>query len=115
MNASTRRFVLVALLLSVAIGAGLAYLASGDPDGLESAVLKTRCSGAEDPEQCLEDAAGDPVLTVAPAPFEDYDVTWLSGIAGVAVTFLVGAALVAAVRGGRGRDDRARDRATRGP
>jgi cobalt/nickel transport protein len=95
------RLVLVGLLVSLVVGVGVSYLASPEPDGLEAAYLRTACADAADPEACLEEAAGEPVFDAAPLP--DYEVTWLSGLLGVAACFAVGAGLVAAVRAGRAR------------
>lgn len=96
-------FTLAGLAVALVAGVLLSNFASADPDGLESAVLKTQCADAADEEACLEEAAGDPVYTAAPLP--DYEITWLSGLLGVLVCFAVGAGVVALVRGtSRGRD-----------
>jgi hypothetical protein len=110
-TSSTRSFVLVSLFVAVVIGSGLAYLAAGDPDGLESAIIKTQCADAPDAGECLDEAAGEPAVVVAPGPLDDYGVTWLSGIVGAAITFLAGAGLVALVRSGRAGRERERDEA----
>jgi len=96
--------VLVGLGLSLLVATGLSYLASGAPDGLESAVLKTACESAADPTACLADlAAGDNGYDAA--PFPDYALpsgtsAWLAGAAGVAATFAIGAGLVRIARAG---------------
>lgn len=78
----------------------LSNFASGSPDGLESAVLRTQCADApagEARDACLAQAAGYPVYDAAPLP--DYEVTWLSGALGVLVCFALGTGVVALVRG----------------
>ena len=99
-------FVLAGLLVAVVAGVALSNFAAAEPDGLESAVVKTQCADAADPDACLEEAAGEAVYTAAPLP--DYEITWLSGLLGVAVCFAVGAGLVAIVRRGRRGEDEAR-------
>ncbi|HEY8341084.1 MAG TPA: PDGLE domain-containing protein [Egibacteraceae bacterium] len=91
--------VLGGLLVAVVVGVVLSAFAASEPDGLESAVVKTQCAEAPDPEACLEEAAGEPVYTGAPLP--DYEITWLSGLLGVIVSFVLGAGLVALLRRGR--------------
>jgi cobalt/nickel transport protein len=92
LSAFTLGGLIVALLAAVV----LSSFASPDPDGLESAVLKTQCAEAADPDACLAEAAGDPVYTAAPLP--DYRITPLSGLLGVLVCFAVGAGVVALLR-----------------
>ena len=105
---SLRGFVLAGLLVAVVAGVVLSNFAAAEPDGLESAVVKTQClpggtAGAPEPDACLEEAAGEAVYTAAPLP--DYEITWLSGLLGVAVCFALGAGLVALVRRGRRGED----------
>jgi len=88
------RYVLGGLLLAVLIGAVISGFASGAPDGLESAVLKTQCQDASDPQICLTDAAGDAAYTGAPSGLADYEVGWLSGIVGVMACFAIGGGLL---------------------
>lgn len=96
-------FVLTALTLALVVGAGLSALASGQPDGLESAVARTQCSSAPDVDACLDELAGEPAVAVAPAPLDGYATTWLSGVVGVVATFAVTAGALALVRAGRRR------------
>lgn len=91
------RFTLAGLALALVAGVVLSAFASGNPDGLESAVLKSQCADASDPDACLAEAAGDPVYTAAPLP--DYEITPLSGFLGVLACFALGAGAVALVRG----------------
>jgi hypothetical protein len=103
-------FVLAGLAVALVAGVLLSSLASGDPDGLESAVMKTQCpAGASDEEldACLEEAAGDPVYTAAPLP--DYEITPLSGFFGVIAAFMVAFGIIALV-GVRSSGDHPSDR-----
>lgn len=94
-------FTLAGLAVALVAGVVLSNFASPDPDGLESAVLRTQCAEAADADACLADAAGESVFTGAPLP--DYRITPLSGFLGVLVSFGLAAGLVALVR--RGRSD----------
>lgn len=105
------RFTLAGLAVALLAGVVLSSFASGSPDGLESAVLRTQC--AEEPEgsardDCLAEAAGDPVYTSAPLP--DYEVTPLSGLLGVVLCFLLAVGTVALVRRRSDRDRSGRSR-----
>lgn len=112
MTWSVQRLVIAGLLVSLVVGMGLSLFADEDPDGLEAAFIRTECADAADKDACLEEAAGEPVFGGAPLP--DYEITWLSGLVGVAVSFGLGAGLVALVRGGRRGDvGRRGDRAGR--
>jgi cobalt/nickel transport system permease protein len=91
-----RTFVAGGLLVALVAGAGLSYFASSAPDGFEASVMRSTCAEAVDPEACLEAAAGEPAFTGSPLP--DYSVLWLSGLLGIAVTFVVAAGAVRAVR-----------------
>lgn len=91
-----RVFVVGGLLLAVVAGAGMSYFASSAPDGLEASVMRSACADAVDAEACLAEAAGDPAFEASPLP--DYSVLWLSGVAGVAATFALGAGVVRVVR-----------------
>lgn len=95
-------FTLAGLAVALVAGVLLSNVASPDPDGLESAVLRTQCADVAEGDArdaCLADAAGDPVYEDAPLP--DYEVTWLSGLLGVLACFGLGAGVVALARGGR--------------
>jgi cobalt/nickel transport protein len=92
-------FTLAGLAVALVAGVVLSNFASPDPDGLESAVLRTQCADAADPDACLAEAAGDPVFTGAPLP--DYAITPLSGFLGVLLSFGLAAGVVALVRRGR--------------
>ncbi len=96
-------FTLAGLAVALVVGVVLSNFANSNPDGLESAVLRTQC--ADQPEgdardACLAEAAGDPVYTAAPLP--DYEITPLSGFLGVLACFVIGAGIVALARVGRG-------------
>lgn len=94
-------FVLVGLAVALLLGGLVSNFASPEPDGLESAVLKTQCGEGTDEEldACLEEAAGDPAHTAAPLP--DYAITPLSGFLGVLASSALAVGIVALVRGGR--------------
>jgi cobalt/nickel transport protein len=97
-------FTLAGLAVALLVGVVLSDFANPNPDGLESAVLRTQC--ADQPagdrrtgERCLAEAAGDPIYTAAPLP--DYAITPLSGVLGVLACFVIGAGVVALVRARR--------------
>ena len=94
--APIRTLVVVGLAAALVAGVGLSSFASSDPDGLESAVLRTHCADVADPDACLEQAAGDPTFTNAPLP--DYSVLWASGLFGVLACFALGAGVVRSIR-----------------
>jgi cobalt/nickel transport protein len=92
-------FTLAGLAVALVAGVLLSNFASGDPDGLESAVQRTQCAHEPDTEArqaCLDEAAGDPVYTSA--PLADYRVTPLSGFLGVLACFVVAAGGLALLR-----------------
>ena len=91
-------FTLAGLAVALLAGVVLSGFAAPDPDGLESAVLRTQCAEAADPGACLEEAAGEAVYRGAPLP--DYRVTPVSGFLGVLACFTLGAGVVALVRAG---------------
>lgn len=96
----TAAFTVAGLTLALLIGVVLSSFAAPDPDGLESAVLRTQCAGRPEGaarDDCLAEAAGDPVYTAAPLP--DYAVTPLSGFLGVLACFAIAAGAVVLVRG----------------
>jgi PDGLE domain-containing protein len=95
-------FTLAGLAVALVAGVVLSNFANPEPDGLESAVLRTQCADQPEGEArdaCLAEAAGDPVYTGAPLP--DYEITPLSGFLGVLACFALGAGIVALVRSGR--------------
>jgi hypothetical protein len=85
---SRRWFVLAGLLVALAIGMGGSYLASSQPDGLESAVLRAACEGGQ---ACLEQRAGTPVVAGLDP---DYSGGWIAGLTGVAACFAIGSGLI---------------------
>jgi cobalt/nickel transport protein len=98
MNAPRSRFLLGFLLAALVIAGGLSYLASPDPDGLDSVALHgctvSETAGGEQLDgTCIaQNATGS---HTAGTPLADYAVggregtTGLAGIAGVLVTALV--------------------------
>jgi cobalt/nickel transport protein len=98
MNAPRSRFLLGFLLAALVIAGGLSYLASPDPDGLDSVALHgctvSETAGGEQLDgTCIaQNATGS---HTAGSPLADYAVggregtTGLAGIAGVLVTALV--------------------------
>jgi hypothetical protein len=98
------RYVGGALLVAVFIAAVISGVASSAPDGLESAVLKSQCQDAADPDACLADHAGEAAAyTRAPAALADYEVGWLSGIVGVVACFSIGGGLLLVLGRARAR------------
>ena len=93
-------FVVAFLGLALLIGVVASNFASSDPDGLESAVLTSQCDGDQ---QCLAEAAGDPVFDGAPLP--DYANTPLSGLLGTVAVFAVAGGILFVVKRRRGPSD----------
>jgi cobalt/nickel transport protein len=98
MNAPRSRFLLGFLLAALVIAGGLSYLASPDPDGLDSVALHgctvSETAGGEQLDgTCIARNATE--SHTAGSPLADYAVggregtTGLAGIAGVLVTALV--------------------------
>ena len=98
MNAPRSRFLLGFLLAALVIAGGLSYLASPDPDGLDSVVLHgctvSETAGGEQLDgTCIAQNATE--SHTAGSPLADYAVggregtTGIAGIAGVLVTALV--------------------------
>ncbi len=97
-NRSVITFVLVGLAIALMIGVVASNFAANTPDALQRAILDSACRDAPDKEACLVDREGEPVLEIAPRALLDYQVTWLSGLVGVIVTFAVGVGLVTLLR-----------------
>lgn len=110
------RFLLGFLLVALVIAGGLSYLASSDPDGLDSVTLNG-CTVSETAEgerldgTCIAQNATDHQM--AGSPLADYAVggrdgtTGLAGVIGVLVTALVAGLLFRVLRrpsGTRGKD-----------
>jgi cobalt/nickel transport protein len=98
MSAPRSRFLLGFLLAALVIAGGLSYLASPDPDGLDSVALRgctvSETGGGEQLDgTCIAQNATE--SHTADSPLADYAVggregtTGLAGIAGVLVTALV--------------------------
>jgi cobalt/nickel transport protein len=98
MSANRSRFLLGFLLAALLIAGGLSYLASPDPDGLDSVALHgctvSETAGGEQLDgTCIAQNATE--SHTAGSPLADYAVggregtTGLAGIAGVLVTALV--------------------------
>jgi cobalt/nickel transport system permease protein len=95
---STLAFILIGIAAAVALVIFLAPNANPNPDGLEKVAA----------DQGIDSEARGHAL--ADGPLADYGVsgvdnryvgTWLAGLTGVAVTFVVGAGLVLVVRRAR--------------
>lgn len=98
-------FVVAGLLVAVLLAVFGSPFASSDPDGLESSVLKSACKGAADQDACLAEKAGE--SRWGRAPLADYGGDAgpaISGLLGVAATFLIGYGLVLFIRSNRRRD-----------
>jgi len=90
--------VLVGLAVALLIGVVASNFAASTPDALQRAIIDSACRDAPDKEACLIEQEGKPVLEIAPEALLGYQVTWLSGLVGVVVTFAVGAGLVMLLR-----------------
>jgi cobalt/nickel transport protein len=106
------RFLLGFLLVALVIAGGLSYLASSQPDGLDSVTLHgctvSETAGGEQLDgTCIAQHAG--AHRLAGGPLADYAIggrggtTGLAGVIGVLVTALLGGLLFRALsrRGGR--------------
>ncbi|MDP8952112.1 MAG: PDGLE domain-containing protein [Actinomycetota bacterium] len=94
-------FVLVGLAISLLIAVIVSNFAAESPDALQRAIINSVCQDAateEQAEECLAEQEGEPVLQIQPAPMFGYEVTWLSGLVGVILTFAVGAGIVLLLR-----------------
>lgn len=91
-------FVLVGLAVALLIGMVVSNFAASTPDALQRAIINSACEDAPDEEACLAEQEGKPVLEIAPSALLGYEVGWLSGLVGVALTFAVGAGLVVLLR-----------------
>jgi len=91
-------FVLAGLAVALLVGALVSGFAASTPDALQRAVIESACQGAADEEACVAEEEGAPLLDAQPAFMSGYEVTWLSGLIGVAVTFALGTGLVLLVR-----------------
>ena len=101
------RFLLGFLLVALVIAGGLSYLASSDPDGLDSVTLNgctvSETAGGERLDgTCIAQNAGEHQM--AGSPLADYavadreDTTGLAGSLGVLVTALVAGLLFRVLR-----------------
>jgi len=95
----TTAFFLGFLVVALLVAGGLSYLASGDPDGLDTVTL-TGCELDADGEpragSCIAESAEDHAL--ADSPFADYAVGGGEGTVGIAG--VVGVLVTLAVAGG---------------
>lgn len=97
-NIGLGRFVLIGLAVALLIGMVVSAFAASTPDALQRAVIESACQGAADEEACMAEEEGAPLLGIQPAFMSGYEVGWLSGLLGVAVTFALGTGLVLLVR-----------------
>lgn len=93
------RFLLVFALVALVVAGGVSYLASGSPDGLDSATLQG-CTELEDGTlegSCIAQDAQEHAMTGS--PLADYTVgrddglTGLAGVLGVVAVFAVAGTL----------------------
>lgn len=101
------------LLVALVVAGGLSYLASGDPDGLDS-VARNGCQTVESGGQeqlegtCI--AQNEAEHPLGSGPFADYTVggadgtNGVAGVVGVLVTVVLAGGLFRLLRGRRGRD-----------
>lgn len=97
-------FVLVGLAIALLIGVVASNFAANTPDALQRAIIDSACEDASNEEACLAEQEGQPALEIAPDALLGYEVSWLSGLVGIVLTFAVGAGLVLLLRrsGGSG-------------
>lgn len=101
-------FVLVGLVIALLIGMGVSNFAASTPDPLVRSIIDSACRDAETEaavEECVAEQEGEPVLGIQPAALAGYEVTWLSGLVGVIVTFALGAGIVFLLRRSGGPPD----------
>lgn len=91
-------FVLAGLAVALLVGVVVSGFAASTPDALQRAVIDSACEGAADEEACAAREEGEPLLGIQPAFAAGYEVTWLSGLIGVAATFALGSGLLYLVR-----------------
>jgi cobalt/nickel transport protein len=98
-------FIVAGLAVAFILAIFVSPFADPNPDGMESAVLKSACAGAADPDACLAEKAGEARWDRAPLPDYGGDAgPALSGLIGVTATFLIGYGALILARGGkRGR------------
>ncbi|MDN5915031.1 MAG: PDGLE domain-containing protein [Pseudonocardia sp.] len=123
MSTSTRSrrplaFFLGFLLVALVVAGGISYLASGDPDGLDSVALDG-CQVVESGGQeqlrgtCIAQNEAD--HSFGSGPFADYTVggaegtNGVAGVVGVLVTLVLAGGLFWVLRGGRRAGRRRRD------
>jgi cobalt/nickel transport system permease protein len=95
---STLAFVLIGIAAAVALVIFLAPNANANPDGLE----KVAADQGIDSEVRGHALVGGPLADYGVSGVDDrYLGTWVAGVTGVAVTFVVGAGLVFIVRRAR--------------
>jgi cobalt/nickel transport protein len=99
-------FIVAGLLIALALAIFASPFASSHPDGLESAVLKIACAGADDRDACLAEKAGESRWSRAPLPDYGGDAgPAMSGLIGVVAVFVIGYGLVVFARARRRRED----------
>lgn len=92
-------FVLIGLAIVLLIGMVISSFAASTPDALQRAVINSSCEGAADVEACLVEQEGAPLLGIQPTFLAGYEVTWLSGLVGIIITFALATGLVLLLRG----------------
>ncbi len=103
-------FVLVGLAIALLIGVVASPFAASTPDALQRAILNSECEDAANEEACLAEQEGEPVLSFQPSFLFDYGVSWLSGLVGVLLTFVLGTGIVLLLRRGGGSSGRSSER-----
>ena len=100
-NRSVVPFVLVGLAIALLVGVVFSNFAASTPDSLQRAIINSACEGEPGEaakEECLAEQEGEPVLGIQPSFLFDYRVTWLSGLVGVILSFVLGAGIVMLLR-----------------
>ncbi|MCS3901104.1 PDGLE domain-containing protein [Methanococcus voltae] len=92
LKSKNSKFIMGGLIIALIIGILAPFIASGDPDGLESAAGKI--INGEALEYNLQELGLEEEGTVAPSPFADYSIPGMDKI-GEIVAMLIGILLIA--------------------
>ena len=90
----TKQFIIIGLILAIVVGVVAVFMASGDPDGLESTALvvggeKTLTSAT--PEDAdAEEAVPNPGVFIYDSPLPDYSMGEEAGTSGALVAIVLG-------------------------
>ncbi|MBP2201548.1 cobalt/nickel transport protein [Methanococcus voltae] len=85
-NSKNSKFIMGGLIIALIIGILAPFIASGDPDGLESAAEKIINGNAL--ESNLKEIGLEEEGTVAPSPFADYAIPGMDKIGEIAAMLI---------------------------